>query len=79
MNELRAYLEILKEQGKMTLLRTICGLHSEYDGDFLREGVVQKNKQRLKHSYMVMQDVNYQLFAENVEAETGNCGKCGVR
>lgn len=55
--------------GKTTLLRTICGLHSEYDGDFLREGVVQKNKQRLKHSYMVMQDVNYQLFAENVEAE----------
>lgn len=28
-----------------------------------------KNKARLKRSYMVMQDVNYELFAESVEAE----------
>lgn len=27
------------------------------------------HKARLKRSYMVMQDVNYELFAENVEAE----------
>ena len=28
-----------------------------------------ERKNRLKRSYMVMQDVNYELFAESVEAE----------
>ena len=27
------------------------------------------HKDRLRHSYMVMQDVNYELFADSVESE----------
>lgn len=55
--------------GKTTFLRTLCGLHKEYSGDFFWEGVAQNSKERMKRSYMVMQDVNYELFAETVEAE----------
>lgn len=55
--------------GKTTFLRTLCGLHKEYSGDFLWETKPQNTKDRMKRSYMVMQDVNYELFAETVEME----------
>ena len=55
--------------GKTTFLRTLCGLHKEYSGAFLWREKVQKEKERMKRSYMVMQDVNYELFADSVEAE----------
>jgi len=55
--------------GKTTFLRTLCGLHKEYTGHFLWKGNVQNEKARRKRSYMVMQDVNYELFADSVEAE----------
>lgn len=55
--------------GKTTFSRTLCGLHKDYKGKFLYEGKECGDKERLKHSYMVMQDVNYELFAESVEAE----------
>ena len=55
--------------GKTTFSRTLCGLHKECDGQFLWNGQSMDRKSRLKHSYMVMQDVNYELFAESVEAE----------
>ena len=55
--------------GKTTLLRTLCGLHREYDGTILWNHRPAKDKQRCQQSYMVMQDVNYQLFAESVQAE----------
>ena len=55
--------------GKSTFLRTLCGLHKEYTGDFIWEGKKQTLKERMKRSYMVMQDVNYELFAESVGAE----------
>jgi energy-coupling factor transport system ATP-binding protein len=55
--------------GKTTFSRTLCGLHKEYTGDFLWEHIAQNQKGRLRRSYMVMQDVNYELFAESVEAE----------
>lgn len=55
--------------GKSTFLRSVCGLHKECKGTFLWNGKKLNNKQRLKLSYMVMQDVNYQLFAESVEDE----------
>ena len=55
--------------GKTTLSRALCGLHREAAGIFLWNGKPQKPKERMKRSYMVMQDVNYQLFAESVEAE----------
>ena len=55
--------------GKTTFSRALCGLHREASGSYLRNGKPQKPKERMKRSYMVMQDVNYQLFAESVEAE----------
>lgn len=55
--------------GKTTFSRALCGLHREYTGDFFVEGEPQSPKERLKRSYMVMQDVNYELFAEDVESE----------
>ena len=48
--------------GKTTFSRALCGLHKEKKGSIERKG-------SSKNSYMVMQDVNYQLFAESVEAE----------
>ena len=55
--------------GKTTFSRALCGLHKEASGSYLWNGRPQKPKERMKRSYMVMQDVNYQLFAESVEAE----------
>ena len=55
--------------GKTTFSRALCGLHMETTGAYLWNGKPQKTKERMKRSYMVMQDVNYQLFAESVEAE----------
>ena len=55
--------------GKTTFSRALCGLHKETTGAYLWNGKTQKMKERMKRSYMVMQDVNYQLFAESVEAE----------
>ena len=55
--------------GKTTFSRALCGLHKETTGAYLWNGKTQKMKERMKRSYMVMQDVNYQLFAESVEEE----------
>ena len=55
--------------GKTTFSRALCGLHKEASGSYLWNGDPQKPRERMKRSYMVMQDVNYQLFAESVEAE----------
>lgn len=55
--------------GKTTFSRALCGLHKEESGVCLWKGKPQKPKERMKLSYMVMQDVNYQLFAKSVEAE----------
>ena len=55
--------------GKTTFLRALCGLHQEIKGDFFRDGRIISTKKRQGISYMVMQDVNYELFAESVEAE----------
>lgn len=55
--------------GKTTFSRALCGLHKEATGSYLWNGKPQTPKERMKRSYMVMQDVNYQLFAESVEAE----------
>ena len=55
--------------GKTTFSRAICGLHRETKGDFYWDGKVISKKKRQKISYMVMQDVNYELFAESVQAE----------
>lgn len=55
--------------GKTTFSRALCGLHKECEGWFLWRGKRFDPKFRRRHSYMVMQDVGYQLFAENVEKE----------
>ena len=55
--------------GKTTLARALCGLHKNTKGNFLWDGQPQDRKQRLKCSYMVMQDVNYELFANSVKTE----------
>lgn len=63
--------------GKTTLSRTLCGLHKESAGKILVNGKPLSIKQRRTLSYLVMQDVNHQLFAESVEAECflGNIAK----
>lgn len=48
--------------GKTTFSRALCGLHKEESGVYLWKGKPQKPKDRMKLSYMVMQDVNYQLL-----------------
>ena len=55
--------------GKTTLARALCGLHKNTKGNFLWDGQPQDRKQRLKCSYMVLQDVNYELFANSVKTE----------
>jgi energy-coupling factor transport system ATP-binding protein len=56
--------------GKSTFLRTICGLQKSLEGTILWNGTVQNQKELIQRTYMVMQDVNYQLFADSVEHET---------
>ena len=55
--------------GKTTFLRTLCGLYTDYKGEFILKSKKIDEKARKQISYMVMQDVNYQLFAESVFAE----------
>lgn len=55
--------------GKTTFSRALCGLHKDEEGQFLWGGKPMERKARLERSYMVMQDVNYELFANSVEAE----------
>lgn len=55
--------------GKTTLLRTISGLLNNFKGDITWNGMKFEAKNRIRNSYMVMQDVNYQLFSESVISE----------
>ncbi len=55
--------------GKTTLMQIICGLIKPSKGTIRLQGQVLKQRQLLKLSYLVMQDVNYQLFCETVEKE----------
>ena len=55
--------------GKTTFSRALCGLHKEQSGNVSWNNIPSHAKNRLRSSYMVMQDVNYQLFAESVEKE----------
>ena len=55
--------------GKTTFSRALCGLHKGQSGNVSRNNTGSNQKKRLSNSYMVMQDVNYQLFAESVEKE----------
>ena len=55
--------------GKSTLARVICGLEKRAKGVLNDSGKSYMAKARLKKSYMVMQDVNHQLFTESVIEE----------
>lgn len=55
--------------GKTTLSRCLCGLEKRCKCILEKDGTSYSSKQRLKLCYMVMQDVNHQLFTESVLEE----------
>lgn len=55
--------------GKSTFLRCVCGLERGCPGVITMDGKEYKGKNRTELCYMVMQDVNHQLFTESVMAE----------
>ena len=52
--------------GKTTLLNCLCGLGRRSKGTLLYKGKAYNRRQRQKLIYLVMQDVNHQLFTESV-------------
>lgn len=52
--------------GKTTLMRCLCGLIKEADGSIILDGKKRNRKERKKKSFLVMQDVNHQLFCDSV-------------
>lgn len=52
--------------GKTTFYRCLCGLEKKCKGLVSIKGKALKCKHRLSNSFMVMQDVNHQLFTESV-------------
>jgi energy-coupling factor transport system ATP-binding protein len=55
--------------GKSTFLRCLCGLEADCKGKIKSDGITYKGRQRLKICYLVMQDVNHQLFTDSVKSE----------
>lgn len=55
--------------GKSTFAHCFCGLEKRCKGELIIDGKSFSNKERLKNSYIVMQDVNHQLFTESVLEE----------
>lgn len=55
--------------GKSTLARNICGLEKSCKGMMEYGGKRMKYRDRLHNCYMIMQDVNHQLFTESVGDE----------
>lgn len=55
--------------GKSTFTKCLCGLQKGFKGRVMINGRTYKSKNMIKLSYMVMQDVNHQLFAETVLKE----------
>ncbi len=52
--------------GKTTLLNCLCGLGRRSKGTLLYKGKSYNRRQRQKLIFLVMQDVNHQLFTESV-------------
>lgn len=59
----------LNGAGKSTFSRCLCGLEKKFKGKIQIGDENWKNRQLLKKCYMVMQDVNHQLFCETVADE----------
>ncbi len=55
--------------GKSTLAKTLCGLMEPLAGQIFWDGRPANAKTRLHKSFLVMQDVNYQLFSDSVREE----------
>ena len=55
--------------GKTTFARCLCGLIKKSEGTLYYNGKIYTNKQCIHLCYMVMQDVNHQLFSESVLTE----------
>lgn len=55
--------------GKSTFVRCFCRLEKKFKGQTVIEEKQYKPKEMLRKCYLVMQDVNHQLFCESVEDE----------
>ncbi len=55
--------------GKSTFTRCLCGLQKGFKGRTVINTSVNNPRRMLKKAYLVMQDVNRQLFCETVEEE----------
>lgn len=55
--------------GKSTFARTFCGLNKKAKGSVHFEGKTVPTGKMLDYCYMIMQDVNHQLFTESVKDE----------
>ncbi|RSX52601.1 ABC transporter ATP-binding protein [Bifidobacterium callimiconis] len=55
--------------GKSTLVRTLCGLLRPIGGSILWNGRPVKAHALTRKAFLVMQDVNYQLFTDSVREE----------
>lgn len=53
-------------EGKSTFLDCLCGLKKKFKGKMIYRGQTYNNRKRSKSIFMVMQDVNHQLFTESV-------------
>lgn len=53
-------------EGKSTFLDCLCGLKKKFKGKMIYGGQDYNNRKRSKSIFMVMQDVNHQLFTESV-------------
>ena len=69
-------------EGKTTFLQCICGLLKKSKGKMYFDGKWYNRRQRLKKIFMVMQDVNHQLFTETaldevlISMENEDEGEC---
>ena len=55
--------------GKTTLVRTLTGLIKPISGHILLDGKTTKPSELTRTGFLVMQDVNYQLFSDSVREE----------
>lgn len=55
--------------GKSTLARTLCGLAAPLNGMVLLNGTKASRGALTRAGFLVMQDVNYQLFSDSVRGE----------
>lgn len=55
--------------GKSTFAKTLCGLLKPVNGNIRWQGKAVSHRELLKKSFLVMQDVNYQLFRDSVKEE----------